>query len=229
MKINQDTNLRVGDPNDKVDEKTSRSTGSDDHTAKLSNETNHDSKRKTTQRVCQICGIDEVHHDVKRCICQMLDKIIDGAKPEEIGQSMCEEDDRKKQTNQEVGKGTREDEEDKAVEETVDWTKKMLKMDPFEGEHEPFHPALKQHKTQQAEKEVVMSEEEAINSWNQEAALSSLMTFNLHHNILQDPNVWIGDSGATCHMTGHICGMVNIKKSFTSATFGNDTCNDAVY
>ena len=41
------------------------------------------------------------------------------------------------------------------------------------------------------------------------------------------PNVWIGDSAATKHLTGHKDGMTNLREMQTSATFGNGTSNKA--
>jgi hypothetical protein len=39
--------------------------------------------------------------------------------------------------------------------------------------------------------------------------------------ILLDPNVWIGDTAATVHMTPHAEGMVNMKNTKGGITVGN--------
>jgi hypothetical protein len=43
--------------------------------------------------------------------------------------------------------------------------------------------------------------------------------------MLQDPNIWIGDTGASCHCTGHKQGLVNLKEAEPSdnITMGNAT------
>ena len=51
------------------------------------------------------------------------------------------------------------------------------------------------------------------------------MTFPCVAELLKDPCVWIGDTGATKHITPYTQGMKNIKqdKSGTGITMGNDT------
>ena len=51
------------------------------------------------------------------------------------------------------------------------------------------------------------------------------MTFPSIAELLKDPCVWIGDTGATKHITPYTQGMKNIKqdKSGTGITMGNDT------
>ena len=55
-----------------------------------------------------------------------------------------------------------------------------------------------------------------------EVAMSS-MTFPAKLGLLDDPNVWIADTGATVHSTPHAAGMVDIKKAsgMDSVTMGN--------
>jgi Zinc knuckle len=42
------------------------------------------------------------------------------------------------------------------------------------------------------------------------------MTFPMTQQLLSDPNVWIGDTGATTHMTPHADGLVNLRAAKTS-------------
>ena len=53
-------------------------------------------------------------------------------------------------------------------------------------------------------------------------AMSS-MTFPAKLGLLDDPNVWIADTGATVHSTPHAAGMVDIKRAsgMDSVTMGN--------
>ena len=49
------------------------------------------------------------------------------------------------------------------------------------------------------------------------------MTFPMMQELLSDPNVWIGDTGATIHMTSHVGGLSNIcdAKQSDLVTMGN--------
>ena len=53
-------------------------------------------------------------------------------------------------------------------------------------------------------------------------AMSS-MTFPAKLGLLDDPNVWIVDTGATVHSMPHAAGMVDIKRAsgMDSVTMGN--------
>jgi hypothetical protein len=48
-----------------------------------------------------------------------------------------------------------------------------------------------------------------------------LLTFANHQELLQQPNIWIGDTAATVHMSPHEEGMINIKKTRGGITVGN--------
>ena len=56
-------------------------------------------------------------------------------------------------------------------------------------------------------------------------AVEKKLTFPSVDGLLKDPCVWIGDTGATKHITPHIQGMKNMKqdRSGTGITMGNDT------
>jgi hypothetical protein len=48
-----------------------------------------------------------------------------------------------------------------------------------------------------------------------------LQTVPDNQTLLMDPNIWIGDTAATVHMTPHEEGMVNMKKTRGGITVGN--------
>jgi gag-polypeptide of LTR copia-type len=48
-----------------------------------------------------------------------------------------------------------------------------------------------------------------------------LQTFPNHQDLLLQPNIWIGDSAATVHMSPHEEGMINIKNIRGGITVGN--------
>jgi hypothetical protein len=50
------------------------------------------------------------------------------------------------------------------------------------------------------------------------------MSFPTDQQILNDPNVWIGDTGATVHMTPHKNGIANVRKGSKNdaVTMGNE-------
>jgi hypothetical protein len=48
-----------------------------------------------------------------------------------------------------------------------------------------------------------------------------LLTFASHQELLQQLNIWIGDTAATVHMSPHEEGMINIKKTRGGITVGN--------
>ena len=58
-----------------------------------------------------------------------------------------------------------------------------------------------------------MEAEQKHEKHNSEVVMSS-MTFPAKLGLLDDPNVWIADTGATVHSTSHASGMVDIKKAF---------------
>jgi hypothetical protein len=48
-----------------------------------------------------------------------------------------------------------------------------------------------------------------------------LLTFANYQELLQQPNIWIGDIAATVHMSPHEEGMINRKKTRGGITVGN--------
>jgi hypothetical protein len=56
------------------------------------------------------------------------------------------------------------------------------------------------------------------------------LSFPSNAGILKDPNVWIGDTGATVHQTCHDIGLINSKKATESdsITMGNGSTESAV-
>ena len=56
------------------------------------------------------------------------------------------------------------------------------------------------------------------------------MTFPDDHELLNDPNVWIADTGATVHHTPHQCGLNNVREATKSdaITMGNGESEEAV-
>ena len=55
------------------------------------------------------------------------------------------------------------------------------------------------------------------------------MTFSMQQDLLNDPNVWIGDTGVTLHMTPYADGLTNMQeaKSTDSVTMGNKSVEQA--
>jgi hypothetical protein len=50
---------------------------------------------------------------------------------------------------------------------------------------------------------------------------NELQTFPDNQSLLMDPNIWIGDTAATVHMTPHEEGIVNMKNTGGGITVGN--------
>jgi hypothetical protein len=46
-------------------------------------------------------------------------------------------------------------------------------------------------------------------------------TFPLKQDMLRQPDIWIGDTAATVHMTPHEEGLINVKKTKGGITVGN--------
>jgi hypothetical protein len=53
------------------------------------------------------------------------------------------------------------------------------------------------------------------------------MSFPKDLSILEDPNVWIADTAATCDSTPHCQGAVNLRKGNRGVIFGNGKNNEA--
>jgi hypothetical protein len=53
------------------------------------------------------------------------------------------------------------------------------------------------------------------------------MSFPKALDILDDPNVWIADTAASCDSTPHSRGAVNVRKGNGRVIFGNSKNNDA--
>jgi hypothetical protein len=48
-----------------------------------------------------------------------------------------------------------------------------------------------------------------------------LQSFPQHQGLLLQPNIWIGDTAATVHMSSYDEGMVNLRKTKGDISVGN--------
>ena len=57
----------------------------------------------------------------------------------------------------------------------------------------------------------------------EELGMSASLSFPGQQDILTDPNMWIGDTAATVHMTAHKQGMISKSGEKTNVTTANGT------
>lgn len=113
---------------------------------------------------------------------------------------------------------TKRDIQQEEVDRLIMWVMKELKTFP-DDKHGLF-PTLKRR----ADELIRTQSEEEDGFHNLALAKVNQLTFNPNKNLLLHPNVWIGDTGATTHLTPHKNGFTNLKKSdkkSAGATWGN--------
>jgi hypothetical protein len=83
---------------------------------------------------------------------------------------------------------------------------------------------------QDIEEEIWFKAEQEINDDSYLELLLGAMEFPTTQRWLENPNVWVGDTGATVNMSPHSQGMVNMKaaKSSDTVTMGNGQSESAL-